>query len=78
MEASDHYRFRFSLLAFIRRFRLLQNEPFVFFLSSSSVSMVEKITVLPPRDPWPISSVTDEDLEALVEAYMLRPCSTDP
>jgi hypothetical protein len=53
-------------------------EPFIFFPSSSSVLMVEKITILPPHDPWPISSVNDEDLEALVEAGLLRPCSTCP
>jgi hypothetical protein len=40
--------------------------------------MAEKITVLPPHDPWPISSVTDEDLEALVKAGLLRPRSTGP
>jgi hypothetical protein len=40
--------------------------------------MAEKISVLPPRDPWPISSVTDEDLEALVEASLLCPRSTGP
>jgi hypothetical protein len=34
--------------------------------------MVEKITVLPPRDPWPVSSITDADLEALVDAGLLR------
>lgn len=40
--------------------------------------MAEKITVLLPRDSWPISSVTYEDLEALVEAGLLRPHSTGP
>jgi hypothetical protein len=40
--------------------------------------MVEKITVLPPHDMWPVSSVTDEDLEALVEDDLLRPRSTGP
>jgi hypothetical protein len=34
--------------------------------------MAEKIIVLPPRDPWPISFVTDADLEALVDAGLLR------
>jgi hypothetical protein len=40
--------------------------------------MVEKITVLPSRDPWPISSITDEDLEAPVQADLLWPRSTVP
>jgi hypothetical protein len=35
------------------------------------VSMEEKITVLPPRDPWPVSSVSDADLEALVDGGLL-------
>jgi hypothetical protein len=38
--------------------------------------MAEKIIVLPPSDMWPVSSVTDEDLEALVEDGLLRPRST--
>jgi hypothetical protein len=38
--------------------------------------MANKITVLPPRDPLPISSVTDEVLEALVEVSLLCPQST--
>jgi hypothetical protein len=37
--------------------------------------MAEKINVLPPHDPWPISSITNEDLEALVDVGLLRPCS---
>jgi hypothetical protein len=37
--------------------------------------MAEKICVLPPRDSWLISSVTNEDLEALVEVRLLRPRS---
>ena len=40
--------------------------------------MAEKITVLSPHDQWPISSVTNEDLEALVEAGLLLPRSTGP
>jgi hypothetical protein len=40
--------------------------------------MVEKITVLHPRDAWLVSSDTDGDLEALVEANLLRPQSTGP
>jgi hypothetical protein len=35
--------------------------------------MAEKPSVLPPRDPWPISSVTDENLQALVDAGLLHP-----
>lgn len=34
--------------------------------------MAEKIIVLPPRYTWPVSSVTDADLEALVDADLLR------
>jgi hypothetical protein len=40
--------------------------------------MAEKINVLPPHDPWPISSVTDEDLKALVDVDLLRPRSHGP
>jgi hypothetical protein len=40
--------------------------------------MAEKTTVLRPRDPWPISSIIDEDLEALIKAGLLRPCFTGP
>jgi hypothetical protein len=32
------------------------------FLSPSLALMAEKLRVLPPRDPWPISSITNEDL----------------
>jgi hypothetical protein len=38
--------------------------------------MAKKINILPPCDPWPISSVTVEDLEALVEASLLHPHSS--
>lgn len=38
--------------------------------------MSEKINVIPPRDPWHIPFVTDEDLEALVDTGLLRPAST--
>jgi hypothetical protein len=51
---------------------------FLFSPSSFAVLMAEKISVLPHRDPWPISFVTDEDLEALVDADLLRPCSHGP
>jgi hypothetical protein len=40
--------------------------------------MAEKITVLPPRVPWPVSSITDGDLEALVDTGLLRPRTTGP
>ena len=40
--------------------------------------MAEKIIVLPPRYTWPVSSVTDADLEALVDADLLRHQTTDP
>jgi hypothetical protein len=34
--------------------------------------MAEKITVLPPRDPWAMSSISDADLEALVDGGLLQ------
>jgi hypothetical protein len=40
--------------------------------------MAEKIIVLPPRDPWPMSSVIDGDLEALVDVGLLWPRTTGP
>jgi hypothetical protein len=36
------------------------------------------VTVVPPRDPWPSSTVTVDDLEALVADGLLRPLSGDP
>jgi hypothetical protein len=39
--------------------------------------MVDKVTVVPPRDPWPFSTVTVGDLEALVADGLLRPLSGD-
>jgi hypothetical protein len=36
------------------------------------------VTVVPPRDPWPFSTVTVDDLEALVVDGLLRPLSGDP
>jgi hypothetical protein len=74
-DASDHYLCLFNLLAFTRCSHLLQKESFVFSSTSFSIPMAEKISVLPPHDPWPIFSVTDEDLEAMVEASLLRPLS---
>jgi hypothetical protein len=66
----------FQSFAFERHFFLLPKEPFVFLSPLSFILMAEKITVLPPWDPWPVSSVTYEDLEARVEAGLLRPRST--
>jgi hypothetical protein len=40
--------------------------------------MADKVTVIPPRDPWPFSTVAMEDLEALVADGLLRPLSDGP
>jgi hypothetical protein len=40
--------------------------------------MVDRVTVVPPRDPWPFSTVTADDLEALVADGLLHPLSGDP
>jgi hypothetical protein len=40
--------------------------------------MADKTIVVPPRDPWPFSTVTADDLEALVADGLLRPLSGDP
>jgi hypothetical protein len=40
--------------------------------------MAEKVTVLPPRNPWPFSTVTVEELEEPVFEGLLRPCSAGP
>jgi hypothetical protein len=40
--------------------------------------MTDRVTVVPPRDPWPFSIVTVDDLEALVADGLLRPLSGDP
>jgi hypothetical protein len=40
--------------------------------------MADKVTVIPPRDPWPFSTVAVEDLEALVADGLLRPLSDGP
>jgi hypothetical protein len=37
--------------------------------------MADKVTVVPPCDPWPFSTVAVEDLEALVTDGLLRPLS---
>jgi hypothetical protein len=39
--------------------------------------MAERVTVVSPRDPWPFSTVTADDLEALVADGLLRPLSGD-
>jgi hypothetical protein len=40
--------------------------------------MADRVTVVPPRDPWPFSTVTVDDLEALVADGLLCPLSGDP
>jgi hypothetical protein len=40
--------------------------------------MANWVTVVPPRDPWPFSTITVDDLEALVADGLLRPLSGDP
>jgi hypothetical protein len=40
--------------------------------------MADRVTVVSPRDPWPFSTVTADDLEALVVDGLLRPLSGDP
>jgi hypothetical protein len=42
------------------------------------LAMTDRVTVVPPRDPWPFSIVTVDDLEALVADGLLRPLSGDP
>jgi hypothetical protein len=37
--------------------------------------MADRVTVVPPRDPWPSSTVVAKDLEALVADGLLRPLS---
>ena len=69
--------YRFSFPASYTILSFCAKELLTSFLSPSSVPMAEKISVLPPRDPWPISSVTNKDLEALVDTGLLRPRSHD-
>jgi hypothetical protein len=40
--------------------------------------MADRVTVVPPHDPWPFSIVTVDDLEALVADGLLHPLSGDP
>ena len=37
--------------------------------------MADRVTIVPPRDPWPFSTVMVDDLEALVADGLLRPLS---
>jgi hypothetical protein len=39
--------------------------------------MADRVTIVSPRDPWPFSTVTADDLEALVAEGLLRPLSGD-
>jgi hypothetical protein len=39
--------------------------------------MADQVTVVSPRDPWPFSTVTADDLEDLVADGLLRPLSED-
>jgi hypothetical protein len=39
--------------------------------------MADWVTIVSPRDPWPFSTVTADDLEALVAEGLLRPLSGD-
>jgi hypothetical protein len=40
--------------------------------------MADKVTVIPPRDLWPFSTVAVEDLKALIANGFLRPLSGGP
>jgi hypothetical protein len=39
--------------------------------------MADRVTIIPPRDPWPFSTVTADDLEDLVAEGLLRPLSDE-
>ena len=39
--------------------------------------MADRVTIIPPRDPWPFSTVTAEDLEDLIAEGLLRPLSDE-
>jgi hypothetical protein len=39
--------------------------------------MADQVTIVPSRDPWPFSTVTADDLEALVAEGLLRPLSDE-
>jgi hypothetical protein len=40
--------------------------------------MADRVTIVPPRDPWPFSTVTADDLEAQIAERLLRSLSGDP
>jgi hypothetical protein len=40
--------------------------------------MADKVTVIPPHDSWPFSTVAVEDLETLVADGLLHPLSSEP
>jgi hypothetical protein len=39
--------------------------------------MADRVTVVSPRDSWPFSTISADDLEALVADGLLRPLSGD-
>jgi hypothetical protein len=39
--------------------------------------MADRVTIIPPRDPWPFSTVTADDLEDLVAEGLLCPLSDE-
>jgi hypothetical protein len=39
--------------------------------------MADRVTIVPPCDPWPFSIVTADDLEALVTEGLLHPLSDE-
>jgi hypothetical protein len=39
--------------------------------------MADRVTIVPPCDPWPFSTITADDLEALVAEGLLRPLSDE-
>lgn len=41
--------------------------------SPSRFIMAEKVNAIAPRDTWPFSTVTEEDLQSLVDRGLLRP-----
>ena len=39
----------------------------------STQSLAAKVNAIAPRDTWPFSTVTEEDLQSLVDRGLLRP-----
>jgi hypothetical protein len=39
--------------------------------------MADRVTIIPPRDPWPFSTMTASDLEDLVGEGLLRPLTDE-